>query len=102
MNQPLTDGERRLVNYFKQFMERSIVPTIKNYGNVMADWQSFGSMIGAEPLDHSRIQSWLEGRSSSVKMFPPPSFNLKKDDDKTKGSSGFLKRKEDTPETPTP
>ena len=92
MNQNMAENERRLINYFKQFMERSIVPTIKNYGTVMADWQSFSGMIGGETLDHSRIQGWLEGRNTSVKMFPSPGF-VKKEDDKNKGSSGFLKRK---------
>lgn len=95
-----TESERRLIGYFKQFMEKSIVPTIKNYSSVMADWQSFAGML-AEPIDHSRIQQWIEGRSSSVKMFPSPGFPIKKEDDKNKGSSGFLKRKEDqVPESP--
>ena len=99
----LADNERRLINYFKQFMEKSVVPTIKNYGTVMADWQSFSVMIGGDAIDHSRIQAWLEGRSSSVKMFPNPGFTIKKEDDKSKGSSGFLKRKEEpATESPVP
>jgi hypothetical protein len=95
MNQTLADNEKRLISYFKQFMEKSIVPTIKNYGMVMSDWQTFSNLISSDTVDLAKIQSFLENKSSTVKMFPSPGFIVKKDDDKNKGSSGFLKKKDD-------
>jgi hypothetical protein len=78
MNQTLADNEKRLISYFKQFMEKSIVPTIKNYGMVMSDWQTFSNLISSDTVDLAKIQSFLENKSSTVKMFP--SFLKKKDD----------------------
>lgn len=92
----LADNERRLIGLFRQFMEKSIVPTIKNYGSVMNDWLAFNAALGQEDL--GKIQSFVESKASAVKMFPV------RQEDKLKTNSGFLKRKEDlaTPESPVP
>lgn len=98
----ISDNEKRLVGLFRQFMDKCVVPTIKNYGAVMNDWQGFNTILSQDPVDYMRLQSFLEGKSNTVKMFP--SYPLKKDDDKQKTNSGFLRKKEDfaTPESPIP
>jgi hypothetical protein len=91
----LADNERRLINYFKQFIDKSIVPTIKNYVMVMSEWETFSNLISSDIVDHGKIQSFLDNKSSTVKMFPSPGFVVKKEDDKNKGNYGFLKKKDD-------
>jgi hypothetical protein len=59
----------------------------------MNDWHAFNSIISQEPLDYAKIQSFVETKSNPVKMFQGSGY--KKDDDKLKTNSGFLKRKDD-------
>lgn len=94
----LGETERKLVGLFKQFMEKCIVPTIRNFGTVMTDWQSFSGLLTQEPLDYLKLQSFLDVKTSGVRMFPATNFP-KKDDKDLKTTGGFLKKKEDIPTT---
>jgi hypothetical protein len=59
------------VAHFRQFMDKCIIPTIKNYGAVMGDWQGFNAILTQEPIDYSRLQAFLDSKNtSSAKLFP--------------------------------
>lgn len=92
----LGETEKKLVGLFKQFMEKCIVPTIRNFGSVMTDWHGFSGLLTQEPLDYAKLQGFLDVKTSGVRMFPATNYP-KKDDKDLKTTGGFLKKKEEVP-----
>ena len=52
-------NEKKLVESFKVFFEKSVAPYASNNENVMNEWKYFNNMISADQIDYFQIDSYI-------------------------------------------
>ena len=52
-------GERKLVEAFKTFFERTVSPHLSQNEEVMREWNHLNKIITSEPIDYSQIEFYL-------------------------------------------
>lgn len=88
------NNEKKLVLIVRQFVEKAIVPAIKTNDMAMAEWHYFSSLLAQETLDLGKLQIYVDALSSSKAY--NDDFTLKKEEDKSKHTGPFAKKKEDS------
>jgi hypothetical protein len=48
-------SEKKLIEAFKVFVEKSIIPCIYTNWTLMREWKDFLHMISVEPIDYHQI-----------------------------------------------
>ena len=48
-------NEKKLVEAFKTFFDKSISPFVSNNDGVMNEWKYFSKLISADPIDYNQI-----------------------------------------------
>jgi hypothetical protein len=51
--------ERKLVEAFKTFFEKSVAPFVSTNDDVMREWNHLNKIISADPIDYSQIEFYL-------------------------------------------
>ena len=52
-------GERKLVEAFRTFFERTVAPHLSQNEEVMREWNHLNKIIGSDPVDYSQIEFYL-------------------------------------------
>ena len=52
-------NEKKLVEAFKTFFDKSIAPYVANNDGVMNEWKYFSRLISSEPIDYSQIEFYI-------------------------------------------
>ena len=52
-------GERKLVEAFRTFFEKSVMPFVGGNDEIMREWNHLNKIIGSEPIDYSQIEFYL-------------------------------------------
>lgn len=52
-------SERKLVEAFRTFFEKSVAPFVSHNDEVMREWNHLNKIISAEPVDYSQIEFYL-------------------------------------------
>jgi hypothetical protein len=52
-------GERKLVEAFRTFFERSVSPHLSQNEEVMREWNHLNKILVADPIDYSQIEFYL-------------------------------------------
>lgn len=52
-------SERKLVEAFKTFFEKSVSPHLSGNDEVMREWNHLNKIISADPVDYSQIEFYL-------------------------------------------
>lgn len=52
-------NEKKLVEAFKTFFDKSISPYVSNNDAVMNEWKYFSRLISTEPIDYSQIEFYI-------------------------------------------
>lgn len=52
-------GERKLVEVFRTFFERTVGPHLSQNEEVMREWNHLNKILSAEPIDYSQIEFYL-------------------------------------------
>ena len=55
-----SDIQKRLVGFFKQFVNTTLIKHFRNSNETMNQWESFSSLIGQDYIDLDKIQKYLE------------------------------------------
>lgn len=80
-------SERKLVEAFKTFFEKSVAPFVSGNDDVLREWNHLNKIISADPIDYSQIEFYLllSNKGSPTTSNPPPkttgSFNRIPDSD---------------------
>ena len=56
--------EKRLIQLFKGFVERALIPQIRKYNASTFEWDKFAGLISQDVLNYGEIQAYVES-------FPP-------------------------------
>ena len=48
-------GERKLVEAFRTFFDRTVAPHLSQNEEVMREWNHLNKIIGSDPVDYSQI-----------------------------------------------
>jgi hypothetical protein len=54
------DSQKRLVSFFKQFVNTALIKHFKNSTDTMGEWDYFSSLISQNIPDLDKIQRFLE------------------------------------------
>lgn len=73
-------SERKLVEAFKAFFEKSVSPLVSGNDEIMREWNHLNKIISNDPVDYSQIEFYLllSNKNNSPK---PGSFNRIPDSD---------------------
>ena len=52
-------SERKLVEAFKTFFEKSVAPHLSGNDEVVREWNHLNKIISADPIDYSQIEFYL-------------------------------------------
>ena len=52
-------SERKLVEAFRTFFEKSVAPYVSQNDDVMREWNHLNKIIGSDPIDYSQIEFYL-------------------------------------------
>lgn len=52
-------SERKLVEAFRTFFEKSVAPNVSRNDEVMREWNHLNKIISADPIDYSQIEFYL-------------------------------------------
>ena len=52
-------GERKLVEAFRTFFERTVSPHLNQNEEVMREWNHLNKILSSEPIDYSQIEFYL-------------------------------------------
>ena len=52
-------NEKKLVEAFKTFFDKSISPYVYNNESIMNEWKYFSKLISTDPIDYSQIEFYL-------------------------------------------
>lgn len=52
-------GERKLVEAFRTFFDRTVAPHLSHNEEVMREWSHLNKIISSEPVDYSQIEFYL-------------------------------------------
>lgn len=52
-------SERKLVEAFRTFFEKSVAPYVSQNDEVMREWNHLNKIIGSDPIDYSQIEFYL-------------------------------------------
>lgn len=53
------NGEKKLVEVFRAFFDKVVVPIVKTNDKVMADWRYLNSLISEEHIDYAKLDFYL-------------------------------------------
>ena len=72
MNQ--RQNEKKLVDAFKTFFQKTINPHVSTNQSVMNEWKYFSRLISTDPIDISQIEFYLllANKTQNVNQQPPP------------------------------
>jgi hypothetical protein len=80
-------SERKLVEAFKTFFEKSVAPYVSGNDDIIREWNHLNKIISSDPIDYSQIEFYLllsnKGGNSSPQPAPKTtgSFNRIPDSD---------------------
>lgn len=80
-------SEKKLVEAFKTFFEKSVAPYVSNNDDILREWNHLNKIISADPIDYSQIEFYLllsnKGAQSPTQLTPKTSgsFNRIPDPD---------------------
>jgi hypothetical protein len=68
-------NERKLVEAFRTFFDKSISPYLSTNDTVMNEWKYFSKLISADPIDYNQIEFYLllANKSNNSTQPQPPS-----------------------------
>lgn len=52
-------GERKLVEAFRCFFEKTVTPHVSQNDEVMREWNHLNKIISTDPIDYSQIEFYL-------------------------------------------
>lgn len=52
-------NEKKLVEAFKAFFEKSVIPSINENNSLLSEWKHFNGMISADPIDYQQVEFYL-------------------------------------------
>lgn len=84
-------NERKLVEAFRTFFDKSISPYVNNNESVLNEWKYFSRLISTDPIDYSQIEFYILLANKSQQSPSPPDFR----------SSAYHDLKYNPPQTPS-
>lgn len=63
-------GERKLVEAFRTFFEKTVSPHVSQNQEVMREWNQLNKMFSTDPIDYSQIQFYLLLSNKSASLTP--------------------------------
>lgn len=75
----LTDNDKRLVNIFRLFVEKSLLPQLRKFECSLAEWFSFSSLLTMDNINIAELQLFVDALPawSSNKNDKPTNFHRK-------------------------
>ena len=78
-------AEKRLIQLFKGFIERALIPQIRKFNGSTVEWEKFSGLVSQDVLNYGEIQAYVESFQpvSSLPTFEKsntPVFLKKKDE----------------------
>jgi hypothetical protein len=52
--------EKRLIQLFKGFVERALLPQIRKANGSVIEWERFSGMISQESINYGEVQAYVE------------------------------------------
>lgn len=52
-------GERKMVEAFKTFFDKSVAPYVNQNEDIMREWNHLNKIISSDPIDYSQIEFYL-------------------------------------------
>jgi len=52
-------GEKKLIEVFRTFFDKIVLPTVKNNDKVVSEWKYLNSLISEEHIDYSKLDFYL-------------------------------------------
>lgn len=62
------NNEKKLINLFKNFVERALLPQLKKVDGSQAEWSKFSSMISTENINYNELTLYVDSLSSNVPL----------------------------------
>lgn len=64
------NGERRLVQIFRSFVERVFLPQLKATDRQVVEWGKFNSLLAPEPLNYEELQAYVDSFQTGPSFSP--------------------------------
>ena len=80
-------NEKKIVEVFKAFFEKTVIPSVAQNDEVMREWTHLNKIICADPIDYSQIDFYL---LLSNKNNPSSSQTINKVSQNSIGSSNKI------------
>jgi hypothetical protein len=52
-------GEKKLIEVFRTFFDKIVLPSVKNNDKVISEWKYLNSLISEEHIDYSKLDFYL-------------------------------------------
>lgn len=66
-------SERKIVEAFRAFFEKSVAPYVGQNDDVMREWSHLNKIISSEPIDYNQIEFYLLLSNKNTPSNPQPS-----------------------------
>lgn len=75
------NAERKLIQLFRSFVEKSLVPQIRKFEGNLSDWHKFSALISTENINYGELQLYVDTLPSlSSNTLERPSQYKKRED----------------------